>query len=180
VIRRLEAADAEARLEELALLLRDGVQGGASIGFLLPLEQAEITAYWQSVVAALRARHRLLLAAFEGDTLIGSVQLGLEPRANGRHRAEVMKLMVLRAQRRRGAGRALMRALLQAARACGRTLLLLDVRTGDPAELLYRALGFVKLGEVPDHARSPDGRLAATSFYYLDLRDPSRGERQEP
>jgi hypothetical protein len=33
---------------------------------------------------------------------------------------------------------------------------------------------------VPDHARSPDGRLAATSFYYLDLRAPSLGERQEP
>jgi hypothetical protein len=30
------------------------------------------------------------------------VQLDLETRANGRHRAEVMKLMVLRAHRRQG------------------------------------------------------------------------------
>ncbi|MGH6904580.1 MAG: GNAT family N-acetyltransferase [Geminicoccaceae bacterium] len=179
MIRRLEAAETEARLEELVALLRDAILGGASIGSVLLLEQAEVTAYWQSVVAAMRERHRLLLTAFAGETLIGSVQLGLEPRPNGRHRAEVMKLMVLRAHRRRGAGRALMRALLQAARACDRSLLLLDVRTGDPAERLYRALGFVKVGEVPDHARSPDGSFAASSFYYLDLRAPAWGERQE-
>ena len=42
MIRRLEAADAEARLEELALLLRDAVLGGASIGFVLPLAPAEL------------------------------------------------------------------------------------------------------------------------------------------
>jgi ribosomal protein S18 acetylase RimI-like enzyme len=180
MIRRLEAADVEARLGELSALLRDAILGGASIGFVLPLAPAELEAYWRDVLEAVREHGRILLAAFEDETLIGSVQLGPEPRANGRHRAEVMKLMVLRSHRGRGVGRALMRALLQAARACGRTLLLLDVRTGDPAELLYRALGFVKLGEVPDHARSPDGRLAATSFYYLNLRAPSLGERQEP
>jgi acetyltransferase len=83
VIRRLEAADAGARLEELAALLRDGVLSGASIGLLLPLEQTEIRAYWQSVVAALRERQRLLRAAFDGEMLIGSVQLALELRANG-------------------------------------------------------------------------------------------------
>jgi ribosomal protein S18 acetylase RimI-like enzyme len=175
MIRRLDPAEAEARLEELALLLRDAVDGGASIGFLLPLERAEIETYWQSVFARLRAGGQLLFAAFEGEALVGSVQLALEPRANGRHRAEVMKLMVLRAHRRRGAGRALMLALLEAARAYGRSLLLLDVRTGDPAEQLYRSLGFVPFGRVPDHAQSPDGRFADTTFHYLDLRAASRG-----
>ena len=45
MIRRLEAADAEARLEELALLLRDAVLGGASIGFVLLLALDEIETY---------------------------------------------------------------------------------------------------------------------------------------
>ena len=126
-------------------------------------------AYWRDVLEAVREARRILLAAFEGEALIGSVQLALEPRANGRHRGEVMKLMVLRSHRGRGAGRALMRALLEAARASGRSLLLLDVRTGDPAERLYRTLGFVPFGRVPGHARSPDGRLADTTFYYLQL-----------
>ena len=54
MIRRLEAADAEARLEELALLLRDAVLGGASIGFVLPLAPAELEAYWREVLEAVR------------------------------------------------------------------------------------------------------------------------------
>jgi ribosomal protein S18 acetylase RimI-like enzyme len=169
LIRRLEAADGAARLGDLSALLRDAVLGGASIGFVLPLAPAELESYWREVLEAVRERGRILLAAFEAETLIGSVQLALEPRANGRHRAEVMKLMVRRSHRGRGAGRALMRALLEAARASGRSLLLLDVRTGDPAERLYRTLGFVPFGRVPGHARSPDGRLADTTFYYLQL-----------
>jgi acetyltransferase len=170
MIRRLEAAAAEALLGKLCALLRDAVLSGASIGFVLPLAPGELEAYWQDVLEAVRERGRILLAAFEGETLIGSVQLGPEPRANGRHRAEVMKLMVLRSHRGRGVGRALMQALLEAARASGRTLLLLDVRSDDPAERLYRTLGFVPFGRVPGHARSPDGRLADTSFHYLQLR----------
>ena len=170
MIRRLEAADVEARLGEFSALLRDAVLGGASIGFVLPLARAELEACWRDVLEAVRGRGRILLAAFEGEALIGAVQLGLEPRANGRHRAEVMKLMVLRSHRGRGVGRALMRALLEAAWASGRILLLLDVRSEDPAERLYRTLGFVPFGRVPGHAQSPDGRLADTSFYYLRLR----------
>ena len=169
MIRRLEAVDVEARLGELSALLRDAVLGGASIGFVLPLASAELEAYWRDVLEAVRGSGRILLAAFAGEALIGSVQLALEPRANGRHRAEVMKLMVLRSHRGRGVGRALMQTLLEAARASDRSLLLLDVRTGDPAERLYRALGFVPFGRVPDHARSPDGQLADSSFYYMQL-----------
>ena len=52
MIRRLEAADAEARLEELALLLRDAVLGGASIGFVLPLAPDEIETYWRDALEA--------------------------------------------------------------------------------------------------------------------------------
>ncbi len=117
----------------------------------------------------MRAGRRRLLAALADDHVIGTVQLDLEPRANGRHRAEVMKLMVLRSHRRQGVAGRLMAAALDVARADGRSLLLLDVRQGDPAEALYRAQGFTKFGLVPRHARSPDGRLAATCFDYLEL-----------
>jgi ribosomal protein S18 acetylase RimI-like enzyme len=169
MVRRLEAADGEALLGKLSALLRDSILGGASIGFVLPLAPAELEAYWRDVLEAVRERGRILLAAFEGETLIGSVQLNPEPRANGRHRAEVMKLVVLRSHRGRGVGRALMQALLEVARQSGRSLLLLDVRSGDPAERLYRRLGFVPYGRVPAYARDPDGRLADSSFYYLQL-----------
>jgi acetyltransferase len=76
---------------------------------------------------------------------------------------------VQRPHRRRGIGRSLVQAALELTQRSGRTLLLLDVRAGDAAEALYRSLGFLKFGEVPRYARSPDGGLAASSFYYLEL-----------
>jgi ribosomal protein S18 acetylase RimI-like enzyme len=175
VVRALDPDEATRRLDHLVELLVDAVAGGASIGFVLPLEQAEAAAYWQDVIASLRADRLALVAAFERDRLVGSVQLGLEPRANGRHRAEVMKLMVRRSHRRCGIGRSLLQAVCDLAQRSGRTLLLLDVRSGDPAEALYRSRGFVRFGEVPRYALDPDGGgLAASSFYYLQLR-PARG-----
>ncbi len=51
MIRRLAAAEAGTRLEESALLLRDGVEGGASIGVLLPPARTEIEACRQSLRA---------------------------------------------------------------------------------------------------------------------------------
>jgi acetyltransferase len=172
LIRALDPAAAAAHAAALVGLLTDAVEGGASIGFVLPLGSAEALTYWQSVSAAIRDGRRHLLAAFEDDRLVGAVQLDLEPRANGRHRAEVMKLMVLRSDRRRGVARVLMAALLDLARAEQRSLLLLDVRAGDPAERLYQTFGFTKVGLVPRHARSPDGSFAATCYYYLELTLP--------
>jgi ribosomal protein S18 acetylase RimI-like enzyme len=168
-IRALDPDEAARRQQQLIELLEEAVEGGASIGFVLPLEWAEAAAYWQGVSAGLQAGRGALIAAFEQDRLVGSVQLGLEPRANGRHRAEVMKLMVRRSHRRRGIGRSLLQELCDLALRFGRTLLLLDVRTGDPAEALYGSRGFVQFGEVPYYARNPDGGVAASSFYYLQL-----------
>jgi ribosomal protein S18 acetylase RimI-like enzyme len=170
VVRALDPDEAARRQDQLIELLVDAVEGGASIGFVLTLEQVETAAYWEDVIASLRARRLALVAAFERDRLVGSVQLGLEPRANGRHRAEVMKLMVRRSHRRRGIGRALLQELCDLAQRSGRTLLLLDVRAGDPAGAIYHSRGFVRFGEVPRYALDPDGGgLAASSFYYLQL-----------
>jgi ribosomal protein S18 acetylase RimI-like enzyme len=169
-LRALDPDEAARRQDQLIELLVDAVEGGASIGFVLPVERAEAAAYWQAVSAGLREGRLALVAAFERDHLVGAVQLGLEPRANGGHRAEVMKLMVRRSHRRRGIGRSLLQAVCDLALREGRTLLLLDVRTGDPAEDLYRSRGFVRFGEVPGYAQEPDGgSLAASSFYYLQL-----------
>ncbi len=90
-----------------------------------------------------------------------------------------MKLMVLRSERRRGVARGLIAALLDLARAQERSLLLLDVRADDPAETLYRAVGFTKFGELPRHAQSPDGSFAATSFFTLSS-SPRRGRAPHP
>jgi GNAT superfamily N-acetyltransferase len=90
-------------------------------------------------------------------------------RANGRHRAEVTKLMVHRTARRQGIGRALMVAVEAEARRLGRTTLHLDTREGDPSERLYQTLGWQRAGAIPRWARSADGTLHTTVFYHRVL-----------
>jgi hypothetical protein len=51
-IRALDPAAVDARGAELACLLIDAVEGGASIGFLGPLPEIEAQAYWRSIVDA--------------------------------------------------------------------------------------------------------------------------------
>jgi ribosomal protein S18 acetylase RimI-like enzyme len=164
----LSADRIAARLAGLGALLRDAVDGGASLGFLPPLGEGEAAAYWAEVAAAVRADTRLLLVAEapDGGPVLGSVQLDLATRPNARHRAEVAKLMVRRDARRRGLGRALMLALEAEARRAGRTTLVLDTRRGDPSEALYRGLGYTLAGVIPRYARSADGALDATALYY--------------
>ena len=163
----LNQAMTRACMPELAGLLQDAVAGGASVGFLPPVSGEEAVAYWESVAAALAEGSRVLLIARRPDgPVVGTVQLDLAMRANGRHRAEVSKLMVHSSARRQGIGRALMLALEEQARRLGRTTLVLDTRQGDPSERLYRSLGYQFAGAIPRYARSADGTLHTTAFYY--------------
>jgi len=162
-------AQAEAAIEQLSDLLIDAVESGASVGFLPPLSRAEADAYWRSVIAAMLDGSRLLLVAMDGDILQGSVQLQLEMRANGNHRAESMKLFVQRRARRRGLAKGLMAAVESTARNLGRTLLLMDTRKGGEAHRMCESLGYAGFGEVPGYARSADGQLHTTVFFYKQL-----------
>jgi ribosomal protein S18 acetylase RimI-like enzyme len=162
----LTPMEVEGSLYPLTRLLEDAVEGGASVGFLHPMANGEALSYWKSVVPALENGEKALLAAKRGGVLTGCVQLNLEPRANGRHRAEIAKLMVLRSARRQGIGRALMLAAEDEARRLGCTTLVLDTREGDSSEALYRSLGWQLVGVIPKYARSSDGGLDGSAFYY--------------
>lgn len=156
----------------LAALLQDAVEGGASVGFTLPLAPGELASYWRGVRRDLTARRRMLLAAFDAaGRLCGSVQLALERRTNGRHRAEVQKLMVLRASRGRGLGARLMERIEAEARRRRRRLLFLDTSVGrGGATAFYRNLGWTRCGGIPDYAADPDGSLHANAIFYKRLR----------
>ncbi|HWQ12415.1 MAG TPA: GNAT family N-acetyltransferase [Roseiflexaceae bacterium] len=167
-IESLDAGRARALLPALAGLLRDSVEAGASIGFMLPLPEEAVEAYWRKVIDDLPDGRVLLLARLDGR-VVGAAQLALERRQNGAHRAEVQKVLVHTSARRRGVGRALMDALEREARARGRTLLVLDTRADDPAERLYLAAGYTLAGRIPGYARSPDGTLDDTTIFYRRL-----------
>ncbi|RZL31091.1 MAG: hypothetical protein EOP35_22770, partial [Rubrivivax sp.] len=55
LIRELDGAEALARIDELADVLRDCVEGGASVGFMLPLAEGRPEAFWRQVAAGVSA-----------------------------------------------------------------------------------------------------------------------------
>jgi acetyltransferase len=179
LITSLNAAEARALLPQLLELLHDAVDSGASVGFLPPLAAAEAQDYWQSVIEAVAAGHRVLLVARQpGETdLLATVQLDLATRPNSLLRAEVSKLLVYRRARRQGLTRQLLSALEGHARALGRTTLVLDTRQGDIAEQLYQSLGYVFVGAIPAYFINYDGQPHATAVYYKLL--PAMGGNRQ-
>lgn len=162
---------AETDRRELAELLTACVAHGASIGFLAPLAEAEADAYWAKIAADLPGGHRLLLVARDGDgRIVGSAQLAGETRANGRHRAEVQKVMVRPTHRRQGIAAQLMGELEAAARARGITLLFLDTSDSHAgARAFYEALSYVYVGGIPGYALDPKGVPEANAIFYKTL-----------
>ncbi|MEK5059072.1 GNAT family N-acetyltransferase [Paenibacillus sp. FSL H7-0326] len=156
----------EDHIEELAGLLVDVVNEGASIGFLPPLTKAESRVYWDDVIQE-DVRCFVLI---EDDKVVGSVQLQLCMKKNGLHRAEIAKLMIHPSARRQGYGRRLLDAAETSAREDKRTLIVLDTRDGDPSNLLYQSHGYIYAGQIPLYARSETGELDPTNYYYKILK----------
>jgi ribosomal protein S18 acetylase RimI-like enzyme len=167
-IRRLDAGDIEANIDQLADLLLDCVEGGASVSFMLPMARDTALRFWQGVADGLARGERTLIVAEDEGGIAGAVQLLTDMPENQPHRADVAKLLVHRRARGAGIGRRLMEAVEAAAREQGRRVLVLDT-ANSTAERLYERLGWQRVGVVPDYAYMPDGALCATAFYYKHL-----------
>jgi GNAT superfamily N-acetyltransferase len=166
---RLDAPLVLARVREMATLLTDTVDGGASVGFLAPLDMADAVAWWRERAEQVAAGRLAVWAALDGDRAVGTVSLAFADKPNSRHRAELVKLMVHREARGQGLARTLLGTAEQAAAAAGVTLLHLDTETGSPAEHLYRATGWTRAGTIPDYAANPHGVLQPTTLYYKHI-----------
>jgi len=162
--------EVRAAVPELGSLLKACVEDGAGIGFILPLPQEKAEAFWQSRLPFLQSGEAFLMAAKEGEEIAGVVMLLLAGQDNGRHRADVAKLMVHPRHRRKGLARKLMSAVDGLARTQNRWLLVLDTVTGDRAEQLYPSCGYEKAGVIPNYAYNSHGHLDATTLFYKDLR----------
>jgi GNAT superfamily N-acetyltransferase len=169
-LRRLHALD-PAQAVGLAGLLIDCVEGGASVSFMHPLTRDRALAFWDRVGQGLAGGERALLVAEDALGPCGTVQLVLAQPENQPHRADLAKMLVHRRARRQGLGAALMRAAEDTARACGKTLLVLDAVTGGDAARLYERLGWVRVGDIPGYALMPNGDPCSTTYYFRDLRD---------
>lgn len=167
-LKRLEKVDT-AQIEGLADILMDCVEGGASVSFMHPLTRERAVAFWRRVAQAVSDGQHALLVAEDEQGLCGTVQLIFDLPENQPHRADLAKMLVHRRARRLGVGAALVRAAEAAARQCGKTLLVLDAVTGGDAERLYKRLGWVRVGVIPDYALFPKGGFCSTTFFYRTL-----------
>ena len=158
--------------EGLITLLVDAVHHGASVGFMSDLDVPQASAYFCEVLSQLEQGSLLLWVLVEDQRVLASVQLALCQKANGLNRAEVQKLLVLNEARRRGLGQVLIQALEHGARQHKRGLLHLDTEAGSPAENFYSALGYTRVGELPNYCRSPDGHYSPTDIYFKTLSEP--------
>ncbi|OLP59088.1 GNAT family N-acetyltransferase [Xaviernesmea oryzae] len=168
-LRRLSAEAAIAALPELADILLDCIEGGASVGFMADFSRDEAEAYWRDVAAGVASGATLLLAAEQDGRLAGTVQLGLKQPPNQPHRADLKKLLVHRTARGLGFARLLLDAAEAEAGHAGKSLLVLDTATGSPAEAIYARLGWSPSGIIPNYALWPDGRFCDTTIFYKAL-----------
>ena len=159
----LDAAAAKAAVHELADVLADCVEGGASVSFMLPYSRGDAEKYFEKVIASVARGETVLVAAKLDGRTVGAVQLGLDMPPNQPHRGDIKKLRVHRAARNLGLGAALMARAEAEAKARGRTLLVLDT-AGAEAERLYARTGWQRVGVVPDYAMWPAGGFCDTTF----------------
>ena len=169
-IEQLTGSQAAVAIEALAEVLVDCVQGGASVGFMQSLTLDQAKAFWRGVADGVARGERILLIVRDSDgQILGTVQLVIAQPPNQPHRADVAKMLVHRRARRRGIAQLLMVAIDDAARAAGKTVLVLDTVTGGDAERLYARCGWQQVGVVPNYALFPDGAFCATTFFYKHL-----------
>ena len=167
VIKRFSAQDMRAHQAELVELLRDAVEGGASVNFIAPMDLGLAESAWEKWAGEVEAGQRIVLAALDGERVVGCVHLVLAGQPNGLHRADVQKVLVHSSARRQGIATQLMSTIEAAAREAKRSLLVLDTEQGSGAEKLYEQIGYVRVGAIPQFALNFDGsQLIASMFFY--------------
>jgi GNAT superfamily N-acetyltransferase len=93
----------------LSAILIDTVASGGSVQFRRPLERRTAEAFWEGAPAAAARRERIVLGAFDGEALVGTVSLLIDCPPNQGRRAEIAKMMTRPSHRGRGVATALMR-----------------------------------------------------------------------
>lgn len=159
-----------AHISALRDLLIETVASGGSVGFMHPLEPTDAEQFWLNALASAEKGERIILGAFDGDILAGTVSLLFVQAPNQPHRAEIGKLMTSLIYRGQGVATLLMQSAETLALEHGRMHLMLDTASDGGAVSLYERLGFNRAGEVPDFALKPQGGLTGTVYFWKHLR----------
>ena len=155
----------------LSEMLVEAVAKGGSVSFMHPLPLQTAEAFWRNALASADRGERIILGAFDGEELIGTVTLVLNLAQNQPHRAEIVKMMTRVSHRHRGIAMLLLREAERIAIERGRWLLVLDTAEDEGAAGLYERMGFQLTGSIPDYAFKPHGGLTGTLIYWKRLRE---------
>jgi GNAT superfamily N-acetyltransferase len=166
-VRRLDVISSR-EFAGLCDVLIDCVEGGASVNFMQPMTREKAMAFWLKVAESLTRGERALIVAEDASGIVGTAQAVWASPENQPHRADIAKMLVHRRARNSGVGAAVLSAAEDAARAAGRTLLVLDTAS-EAAERLYQRGGWTRVGSIPKYALLPDGPFVASVFFYKDL-----------
>ena len=170
-VEALDPSAYEAAIPGLGALLKDAIDGGASVNFVAGVTQEQTEAWWAARAARVADGTITLFVARDGEgRIVGSTLLERSVNPNSPHRAEIGKVIVHRSMRRQGIAKALMAAAEERARSEGRWMLILDTVTGSAAASLYESLGWVTVGTIPGYALDVAGEPEAATYYYKDLR----------
>jgi ribosomal protein S18 acetylase RimI-like enzyme len=131
---------------------------------------AQPTDWWAWRLAPGDGATQRVFGAFDGGVLVGAVGWQRGERGKVAHRGELFGMAVAPAARGRGAGRALVDAVLADARAAGLATMTLTVTDGNVAAgRLYARCGFVRIGLEPMAVRVGERWAAkATMWRRLD------------
>ena len=165
----MDRAEADRICGALAGLHLDALRAGMALGALDTLGRGALERSYRELVGALDDRRRVLVVADEGSNVLAMAQLVFSGATNADHRAEVQRVAVASSARGRGIGRQLMAEVEAVARGSGITLLWLTTHDGTDACGFYEALGYTKLGVMPNYSRRPDGTLWPGAFYFKEL-----------
>lgn len=114
-------------------------------------------------------RNMDVFAAFEAEGMVGLTGLWRETGVKTSHRGHVVMVYVREAARGKGAGRALLQAIVTEARRVGLQLLDLSVTDENAAACtLYEAAGFRRVGTIPGGLHV-NGRYLDEHLYVLPL-----------
>jgi len=156
-------------VDMLSEIIVEVVTNGGSVSFMHPLAPETAKAFWNDSLAAAAIGKRVVLGAWDGEMIVGTVTVLLDCPPNQPHRAEIAKLMTRLSHRGQGIAVALMHAAEAMAIKNHRTLLVLDTAVDGGASALYDGLGFTLAGVIPDYALKPHGGLTGTKIYWKHI-----------
>ena len=141
-IQKARPEDAQAILEYLKMIggESDNLSFGSE-GMGIPVE-AEIQ-YLESME---KSETAIMLAAKDGDRIVGTASFSAYPRERMKHRGEI-SVSVLKAYWGNGVGTRLMEQVIDFAKYAGMEIISLEVRSDNARAIrLYEKLGFEKIG----------------------------------